>query len=393
LVKEKLLIKRLVVDEFEYEKHDVGFDYGFNMVWRPGNVVKVRRSVLRIFTDSGVVGEYLTGGISLSPLPLFARFLIGKNALEREYLWSNIWRGLRHYAGLGLAPVDVALWDLAGKYFDAPIYELLGYYRKSLPAYASTMHADGLKGGLDGPEAYANFAEECLRRGYTAFKIHGWGFDSPGRLKQDVAAIHAVRERVGDRMNLMVDPACEYPTFANALELGRACDEARFFWLEDPFRDGGVSAFAHRKLRQLIRTPLLQTEHLRTVYPKVDFIVAEATDFVRGDVDKDGGITGAMKVAHAAEGFGIDIEMHGGNIACQHCMAAIRNTNYLEGPGLVHPKVDTEPPEELYLGGYKGGLASIDSKGCVNITESPGLGVELNWDFIERHRTSQRKYE
>jgi L-alanine-DL-glutamate epimerase-like enolase superfamily enzyme len=392
-MKEKLLIKRLVVDEFEYEKHDVGLDYGFNTVWRPGNVRKVRRSVLRIFTDNGVVGEYLTGGISLTTLPLFAHFLLGKNALEREYLWSNIWRGLRHYAGLGLAPVDVALWDLAGKYFDAPIYELLGYYRKSLPAYASTMHADSQKGGLDSPEAYANFAEECLRRGYTAFKIHGWGFDAPRRLKQEVATIHAVRERVGDRMNLMVDPACEYPTFANALEIGRACDEERFFWLEDPFRDGGVSAFAHRKLRQLIKTPLLQTEHLRTVFPKVDFIVAEATDFVRGDIDKDGGITGAMKVAHAAEGFGIDIEMHGGSIACQHCMAAIRNTNYLEGPGLVHPKVDTEPPEELYLDGYKGGLTSIDGNGCVNITEGPGLGVELNWDFIERHRTGQRKYE
>jgi L-alanine-DL-glutamate epimerase-like enolase superfamily enzyme len=390
---DKLLIKRLVVDEFEYEKQDLGLDYGFNTVWRPGHVVTEQRSVLRIVTESGVVGEYVTRGMSLATLPLVAHFLIGKNALEREYLWSNLWRGLRHYAGLGLAPVDVALWDLAGKAFDAPIYALLGYYRKRLPAYASTMHADGLAGGLDGPEAYAAFAEACRRRGYTAFKIHGWGFDTPRRLQQEVATIHAVRERVGDEMRLMLDPACEYPTFANAVELGRACDAARFFWLEDPFRDGGVSAFAHRKLRQLIQTPLLQTEHLRTVYPKVDFIVAEATDFVRGDVDKDGGITGVMKVAHAAEGFGIDIEMHGGDIACQHCMAAIRNTNYLEGPGLVHPKVDTEPPADLYLSGYHGGLTAIDGEGCVTITEGPGLGVELNWDFIEKHRTRQRTYE
>ncbi len=390
---EKLVIRRLVVDEFEYEKRDVGWDYGFNTVWQPGNVVKVRSSVLRIVTEDDVVGEYVTSGVSLSTLPTVARFLIGKNALEREYLWSNLWRGLRHYAGLGLAPVDVALWDLAGKYFNAPIYALLGSYRTRLPAYASTMHADGRKGGLDGPEAYADFAEACLRRGYTAFKIHGWGFDSPRRLRQEIAAIHAVRERVGDQMHLMLDPACEYPTFANAVELGRACDAAHFFWLEDPFRDGGISAFAHRKLRQLITTPLLQTEHLRTVYPKVDFIVAEATDFIRGDIDKDGGITGVMKVAHAAEGFGLDIEMHGGNIACQHCMAAVRNTNYLEGPGLVHPRVDTEPPDDLYLRGYRGGLTSIDREGCVTITDGPGLGVELNWDFIEAHRVSQRRYE
>jgi L-alanine-DL-glutamate epimerase-like enolase superfamily enzyme len=391
-VKEKLLIKRLVVDEFEYETRDLGYDYGFNTVWRPGNCRKSRGAVLRIFTDDGYVGEYLTNPQSLSTLPSFVHFLIGKNALEREYLWSNIWRSLRHYAGLGLAPVDVALWDLAGKYFEAPIYELLGYYRKSLPAYASTMHADNLKGGLDSPEAYADFAEQCLKMGYTAFKIHGWGFDTPARLKQEVATIHAVRERVGDKMNRMTDPACEYPTFANALEIGRACDEEHFFWLEDPFRDGGISAFAHRKLRQLIKTPLLQTEHLRTVYPKVDFIVAEGTDFVRGDVDKDGGITGVMKVAHATEGFGLDIEMHGSNIVCMHCMAAIRNTNYLER-GLIHPKVDTDTSKILYLSGYTGGMDTIDSDGNEHITEKPGLGVELNWDFIEKHRTNSRTYE
>jgi len=171
-MKEKLLIKKLVVDEFEYAKRDIGYDYGFNTVWQLGNVVKRGGSVLRIFTDGGPVGEYLTG--ELQTLPIISRFLIGKNALEREYLWSNIWRGLRHYAGLGLGPVDVALWDLAGKYFDAPIYELLGYYRKSLPAYASTTHADPeRRGGLGSPEEYAAFAEECLKMGYTAFKIHG----------------------------------------------------------------------------------------------------------------------------------------------------------------------------------------------------------------------------
>jgi len=388
---EKLVIKKLAVDEFEYEKRDIGYDYGFNTIWQLDNIMKGRGSVLRIFTDSGPVGEYLAG--DLFTLPIIARFLIGKNALEREYLWSNIWRGLRHYAGLGLGPIDVALWDLAGKYFDAPIYELLGYYRKSLPAYASTTHADLMvKGGLGSPEEYADFAEECLKMGYTAFKIHGWGFDSPKRLKQEVATIHAVRERVGDTMDLMIDPACEYPTWANALEIGRACDEEHFFWLEDPFRDGGISAFAHRKLRQLIKTPLLQTEHLRTVYPKVDFIVAEGTDFVRGDIGKDGGVTGVMKVAHAAEGFGLDVEMHGSDIACQHCMAAIRNTNYYEN-GLLHPKVDVGPPEELYLSGYKSGMHAIDSNGCINITEKPGLGVELNWDFIEKHRTATRTYE
>ncbi|MEM2905453.1 MAG: enolase C-terminal domain-like protein [Candidatus Bathyarchaeia archaeon] len=369
------MIKKLVVDEFEYETRDLGWDYGFNMVWRPGNVMKGRGSVLRIFTEGGPVGE--VGG---SVNEYLAHFLLGKNALAREYLWSNIWRGLRHSAGAGLASIDLALWDIAGKYYDAPVHELLGYYRKELPCYASTYHADDVKDGLSSPEAYADFAEECLKIGYPAFKIHGWGFDTPARIKQEVATIHAVRERVGDKMNLMIDPACEYPTFANALEVGRACDEEGFFWYEDPFRDGGVSAFAHRKLRQLIKTPLLISEHLRTVYPKVDFIVAEGTDFVRGDIEKDGGITGVMKVAHAAEGFGLDIELHGGGIACQQCMAAIRNTNYLEW-GLVHPKLN---PEFLH---------AVDSKGCIKVPEEPGLGEKHDWDYITKHRTATRTYE
>ena len=92
--------------------------------------------------------------------------------------------------------------------------------------------------------------------------------------------------------------------------MGWACDEERFFWYEDPFRDGGISQFAHRKLRQLIRTPLLQTEHVRSLEPHIDFVIADATDYVRGDVGYDG-ITGVIKLAHACEALGLDIEFHG----------------------------------------------------------------------------------
>ena len=137
-------------------------------------------------------------------------------------------------------------------------------------------------------------------------------------------------------MDLMLDPACEYITFGDAVKVGWACDEERFFWYEDPYRDGGISQFAHRKLRQLIRTPLLKTEHVRSLEPHIDFVVTEATDFVRGDVGYDG-ITGVMKLAHACEGLGLDIEFHGPGPAQRQCMAAVRNTNYYE-MGLVHPK-------------------------------------------------------
>ena len=101
----------------------------------------------------------------------------------------------------------------------------------------------------------------------------------------------------------MIDPACEYNTLADALKVGRACDEARFFWYEDPYKDGGISAFAHRKLRQMIKTPILIGEHIRGIELHVDKIVADGTDFVRADADYDGGITGLMKIAHVGRGL------------------------------------------------------------------------------------------
>ena len=213
-----------------------------------------------------------------------------------------------------IGPIDIALWDFAGKLYGAPIYEMLGGYRKKLPAYASTYHGDE-NGGLDSPAAFADFAVECRERGFPAFKIHPWG---NGPISREVENVLAVRAAVGPAMDLMIDPACEYDTFADALKVGRACDEASYFWYEDPYKDCGISQFAHRKLRQLIRTPLLIGEHVRTLEPHVDFVVAEATDYVRVDADMDGGLTGALKIAHAAEGFGLDAEIHGGGPAHRH---------------------------------------------------------------------------
>ena len=81
-------------------------------------------------------------------------------------------QALRQVARIGLAQVDIALWDLAGKYYQAPIYRLLGGYKERLPCYASTYHGDA-SGGLDSPDAYADFALRCRDMGYPAFKIDG----------------------------------------------------------------------------------------------------------------------------------------------------------------------------------------------------------------------------
>ena len=381
-------ITKLEIHEFRYEATDLGYDEdGFNVVYEPGGRLSTGGHVLRLFTDTGPVGECLAGRASeLSTIPQFWHYLKGKSALQRERINDDIKRALRQSARIGVAPIDIALWDIAGKLFDVPIYRLLGGYKESVPCYASTFHGDAA-GGLDCPEAYADFARQCQEMGYPAFKIHGW---SKAPVAQEAANVLAVRAAVGDGMDLMLDPACELRTFGDAVKVGRACDEARFFWYEDPFRDGGISQFAHRKLRQLIRTPLLQTEHVRSLEPHIDFVVADATDYVRGDVGYDG-ITGVMKLAHAAESLGIDIEFHGPSPAARQCMAAIRNTNYYE-MGLVHPKVAASHAPDLYQD-HHDSLAAIDRRGHVPVGQTPGLGAQIDWDWVAAHRTGIRTYD
>jgi L-alanine-DL-glutamate epimerase-like enolase superfamily enzyme len=285
---------------------------------------------------------------------------------------------------MGMGPIDIALWDFAGKYYDAPIHELLGTYRTRLPAYASSYDGD-MNGGLDSPEAFADFAEDCLDRGYPAFKLHVWEQEAWGDVDRAVETVHAVGERVGSEMDLMLDPACQYETFAEALKVGKACDEQDFFWYEDPYRDGGISQHAHAKLRERLDTPLLLTEHVRGLEPHTDFVANGATDFVRADPEYDAGITGAMKIAHVAEGFGLDVEYHAPGPAQRHLMAATRNTNYYE-MALLHPHVKNPVPP-VYRGDYADQLDSIDDDGTVSVPDGPGLGVDYDWEYIEAHRT------
>ncbi|MBZ0301453.1 MAG: mandelate racemase [Anaerolineae bacterium] len=384
-------ITRIDVHEFQWQSPNIGVDdyyNSFNAVYQPGPGARHTSYILQIHTSAGITGEFAGGSSTdYAQMAMFVDYLIGRNPLERELIYNDVKRALRKLDRMSMGPVDIALWDIAGKLYDAPVYELLGGYKRSVPAYASTYHGDE-NGGLNTPEAFADFAEQCKDMGYRAFKIHGW---SHGPIQREVANVLAVRQRVGSQMDLMLDPACEYETFGDALKVGRACDEADFFWYEDPFKDGGISMVAHRKLRQLIKTPILMGEHLRTLEPKVDAAVLDACDFLRVNPTYDLGITGAMKVAHAAEGLGLDVEIHAPGPAQRHCMAAIRNTNYYE-LGLLHPLAgSTSAP--IYAEGYNGdNLDSIDANGHVPVPDGPGLGVTYNWDLIEANRTGRKSY-
>ena len=380
-------ITRIEVTSFEHELENVGKDYNtFNMVYEKDASMKAGGAILSIYTDQGMVGEYPAGrGNALADIETVAPYLIGKDAIKREVHYNAMKRGLRHTAALGLGIVDICLWDIAGKIYEEPLFQLLGGERKPLPAYASTLHGDE-NGGLTTPQDFADFAVTCKEMGYPAFKIHGWGL-AGSNIKREVENVLAVRDAVGPDVDLMIDPANEVRNFGDALKLGKACDEADFFWWEDVFMDGGVSTFAHRKLRQLIKTPLLQTEHIRLPEQHMNFVLAEGTDYVRVGAHEDGGITGAMKIFHACESVGLDVETHGPDPRHRHIMSAVRNTNYYE-LGLVHPNVRTTKPP-IWVN-YSDDLDTVDENGCVFAPTGHGIGVPLDWDWINAHKTGTR---
>lgn len=386
-------IDRVEVHEFEFEVPNLGAVGGHGvgaLGYLRGAKARLSKFAVVIRTDNGLSGEYVTHWVAsrsaLGQTLMLAPYLIGRQAEQRELIYDDLKRQARQFDHMGHGPIDIALWDLAGKKLGVSVSELLGGYRSRLPAYASTYHGDR-NGGLSSKEAFADFAVQCFEMGYRAFKIHGW---NDGDKRAEAANVSHVRERVGERMELMLDPACELRTFADALYVGRACDDAKFFWYEDPFRDSGTSAFAHRKLREMIRTPLLQTEHVRGVEPKADFLVAGGTDFLRVDPEYDLGITGAMKIAHLAEAFGIDAEIHACGPAHRHCMAAMRNSNYYE-VALVGPGVPNAVPP-VYTCGYTDQLDCVGADGCVPVPTGPGLGVAYDWDFIARNRVALHEF-
>lgn len=342
--------------------------------YHPDNTLTFHAAGIKMTADNGIVGEYAGWRTSPQAVASIAERYIGQNPWNREFYYQQA------KSSAAMAVYDIALWDLAGKMTGQPIHALIGTYRTKAPAYASTI--DGaVKGPLSTPESFADFAEECLSMGYRGFKMHPMAWND---VRTHVDAILAIGKRVGGKMDMMVDPYCLFPTFAEALKVGYACDEAGFYWLEDPYSDGGVTPFSHTKLREMIKTPLLQGEQVTTVAERMNLILQKATDFTRADLGRHG-ITGSLKLAHAAETVGIDIEPHRSGPAELQFLGAVKNANYYEVVW-VHPNVyNTEPP--VYKNVKITGLDCIDAEGMVAIPQGPGLGVEFDWDYISTHST------
>jgi L-alanine-DL-glutamate epimerase-like enolase superfamily enzyme len=178
-----LRITRVRIYQYRTQTRDLGVDYnGFNSVYEPGVQREGQGYVIAIETDQGITGEYAGGDApTYAQVGLFARYLLGRDALQRELIYNDVKRALRKQDRMGLGPVDIALWDIAGKVHQAPIWQLLGGWKTRLPAYASTYHGDE-NGGLDSPEAFADFARAVPGAGLSRLQDPRLGArpDRPG---------------------------------------------------------------------------------------------------------------------------------------------------------------------------------------------------------------------
>ncbi len=357
-----------------------------NVIAKKGGRISSQRWAVRIETDGGARGGYVTHWIgtpaSFAQAAMLAPRLIGCDPDQREMIWQDLKREVRAYDHMGHGPIDIALWDLQARRLGTSVAALLGAFRTRLPTYASTYHGQDEPGGLDTPEAFADYAVACKEQGFAAFKIHGW---HDGDVRRETKNVLGVRKAVGDDFPLMIDPASELRTWLDALAVGQACDEAGYLWYEDPYRDTGGAVEGHKRLRERLKTPLLVCEHVRGLEAKAAFIMAGGGDIIHADPEYDMGITGALKIAHFCQALGLDVQYHACGPAHRAIMAVTPNTRFYE-MALVGPDMPNVVPP-VYDASYSDQPDAVGKDGCVPVPDGLGLGVEYDWDFVEKNAT------
>lgn len=335
--------------------------------------------VLKLTTDTGLEGiatamasrsgQVTEGYLQDSIAPV----VLGRSPYDREKIWHELWNIDRHLAFFPVflpGPVDVALWDICAKAAGLPLYQYIGAYRTELPVYASGLFHDD-------PDEYVREALHYQSKGIHCYKAH-----PPGPWELDMEIHENIRNAVGPEMKLMSDPVAEY-TLDEAIKVGRHLEKLNYEWLEEPFRDFELEKYA--RLCETLDIPIAATETTRGCHWGVaQAIHQRAADIVRADVSWKCGITGTLKIAHLAESFGMQCEIHTTtmnymDLVNLHVSCAIRNCKYFE---YFVPEEDFSFPMK--------GLLPIDENGMIQVPEGPGVGAELDWELIEKNCVSHR---
>ncbi|MDE2453157.1 MAG: hypothetical protein KGL43_06155 [Burkholderiales bacterium] len=331
--------------------------------------------VITLRTDTGLAASMFgfagrsARGAAHQAADVLRPFFLGRDPLERERHWHE-WRVAdrwwAHLPGPAYGPFDICCALLGAQDAGQPLYRYLGAARQSLPVYASSMVHERA-------EDYAAEALAVRAAGLVGYKLH-----TPGRdFEQDLRAHAMVREAVGDDpgFKLMSDPVGAFDP-EQALRFGRALERLDYHWLEEPLAD--EHAHALRELTRALDIPVVGAEVLgNRPYSAADYVAQRAVDRLRADVSWSGGVTGTVKTAHLAEAFGMNCELHTTifaplELANLHLAAALRNSEFFE---ILWPRED-----------FEFGLAGVlpIQQGIATVPEGPGLGMELDWDEIDR---------
>ncbi len=327
-----------------------------------------------LYTDAGIEGYTMDYGplgqgvASARALhDIFYNDLVGHDPLNHEAVWQAFRMKQRHLYNFREAiwgNIDVALWDIKGKAAGMPIAVLLGKYRDRVPVYSTCPPQT-----VTTPEDLRLQVETKIRQGFQGIKLQ-----LSGGSRADIPKLRLAREIAGDDFPLMLDSSAVL-TFEDALKIGYELDDLRYEWFEEPFPDAHIVQL--KKLSQAIRTPVLAAETVG-LFELPHYMIDGAIDIIRGDVHHKSGITGAMKAIGMCEMMGYGFEIHTAaspllDVANLHVGCATRASRFLESH---HP---------MFRFGLKGSPLEIREDGCQHCPTNPGLGVEIDWDWIDDH--------
>lgn len=305
-----------------------------------------------------------------------ASLIVGENPLEPERLWYKMYRGSIYYGRRGVAiqaisAIDIALWDIMGKFYGQPVCVLLGAkWRDRVRAYASTLFRPT-------PEAMREAARRYLDQGFTAIKF-GWGIFGEDA-SQDVRLVEAARTEIGDKIDLLIDTGWFVErTPKQAIQVTRSLEPYRPFFIEELLHPEDYDGY--RRVAEAVETPIACGEQEATEWGFQELITRAKVDILQPDLTRCGGFTVARKIVHMAERANVLVIPHSWSsdlltAASLHLNAFQRRAVFIEFNTSQGPLSRELVKSPLRM-----------QNGFLEVPSTPGLGVEVNHDVIEKYR-------
>lgn len=366
--------------------------FAFSQGW-----VRQRAATLvRITTDNGLHGWGEAFAQGLEP-PEIASAVIrhalipivtGRNALDINVLWHEMYNVSRDYGRKGsvlaaISAIDIALWDLAGKYHKQPIYQLLGgAFRQQVRPYATGFYR------VSGQGEMKRLAEEAVQHrkaGFTSMKVKlGFGVDDDIQVMQAINAALCAEFGANHNCELMVDTNHAYGV-VEALRLGRELQNYNLRWYEEPLVPEDLQGY--RELRHKLDIPIAAGENEHSIYGYNSLL--DVIDVAQPDVGSCGGITAARDITAMAQSRGVMVNPHvwGSAIAQAASLQLIASL-----PVSHHSLFATQPVLEYDRSSHPYRRDLIEnpwqlSDGLITVPDGPGLGITVRMDTIERYQS------